>query len=407
MPFRAALVLPILIAAVRSCDGPAPIERTPAQALQDSVGVNVHLEYDDTPYASVARTDAALMLIGVRQVRDAAMRSGATREARFAQLAASGVRFDLFFSRDPVVQMAAVRRLEAERPDAVISFEGPNEANHEAYEGGPPGDRPALQAYQAKLYAGVHDADHQGAAPVLSFTTWPPLAGRADAANFHAYPNPSRAVAPQISWMRRMAQAVEPRRSPVICTETGFATAGLGGVSELRQAELEPVLLLESYRQGVAKTYLYELFDEHADPSGRAPEVENHWGLFTAAGRPKPAAESVRRFMEVLRSGPAAQAHAAPWLRLSDPKLRTLQVERSDGARVTFTWWIDAQRGPVRPLDVAVPDGAEAHWVELSTGRRGDLGAGRSRVIAGASPLAFVQAPASDGRPRVPKTDRL
>ena len=360
--------------------------------MRESVGVNLHLEYDNTPYADPERTRRALGLIGLTHVRDAAMRTGPDREPRFAALARAGGRFDLFVNRDLPAQLASVTRLVTATPGSVDLIEGPNEANHEPFGDAAGGDAAAAQSYQQRLSEAARRNPELSHIPVASFTYWPPLSGRADWANFHAYPDLKRDAAPQLAWMRTMAAAVQPQGSPVVCTEAGYTTAGSVSATEAQQAALTLDLLLENFRAHVTRTYLYELFDEHADSDAAKPERENHFGLFRVDGAPKPAAVALARFLHLLDAAPGPGRPALP-IRVhpSGRGLRTLEITRTDGTRLTFAWWADAQAVTRRPLRAKVSGGPEVQWSDPATGEAGALRAGETTLMSGPGPLVFVQ----------------
>ena len=388
MSLRIALIVPLLVATLRACEE-APVTEADAAALERSVGVNLHLEYDGSPYVQADRMAAALRFLGISQARDAAMRSGPGRLYRFVAVAKAGVRLDLFISRDIAGQLASLQALEARSPGAVAAIEGPNEANHEPFANGVAGDPRALQAYQAQLYRRAHAASGLAPLPVVSFTYWPPLGGMADAGNFHAYPAALKPIAPQLAWQRRLAEAVQPRGAPVVCTETGFPTAGKDALSEARQAELEPILLLENFRAGVRTTYLYELFDEHSDAGTAKADRENHWGLFRYDGSPKPAAVAIHRLMGLLRPGASVGGgdRPAPWVSLAGLGLRVLRVRRPDGVRLSFAWWLDGGTG----RRIAVSSSAGAQVIDLATGAETHISGGREWARSGGGALVFVQ----------------
>lgn len=391
MSLRLAVLVPFVVSLLRGCAAPAPVATTTASALRESVGVNLHLEYDDTPYADPRRTERALRLLGLAHVRDSAMRSGPAKAWRFSELAQAGMRFDLFVNANQASQIASVAHLAKDALGAVDLIEGPNEANHEAFDHHAAGDAVAVREYQKALFAGVRENPVLAGVPVANFTYWPPLVGRADWSNFHAYPGPSEPPARRLNWMRGMASAVQPPRSPDVCTESGYTTAGADSVSEETQAALTPVLILENFRTHVVRTYLYELFDEHPDPDTRRPDRENHFGLFRFDGRPKPAALSVARLMGILAENAEPVRGDLSRLGLSGRSLRSLEVARSDGARLTFAWWSDAQSVHGRPLTIHVPSGADIRMLDLVSGGGVMLKPGRRTILTGASPLVFVQ----------------
>lgn len=393
MKLRLALIGALVSAAFRGCGAPAPIVRAEADAFRDSVGVNVHLGYDATPYASSAETLAALRLLGVARVRDSALREGDRTLPRFVALGRGGAKFDLFVNRSMDDQLARVEQLLAQAPGALASLEGPNEANHEPFDKDSSSGRRLAQAYQARLYADVRARPRLAGVPIFNLTYWPPLSGLADAANFHAYPAPRQTITGALSWQRRLAAAVQPRDSLIVCTETGFTTAGTQAVTEQRQAELETILLLENFRAGVSQTFLYELFDEQGGTASAQSDREGRWGLFRHDGSPKPAALALRRLMQVLAPAPTTLRGGGSPLAVSGPRVRRLRLRRRDGVHVTLVWRSDAG---VRDGAVAVATvGDSAQMIELASGQTRRLIAGRNSVLLGASPIAFIEASAA------------
>ena len=395
MRLRLALIGVVVSAAVRACGAPPPVSRGDADTFRDSVGVNTHLGYDATPYADPLRTLAALRFLGVTRVRDSALREGLRTLPRYAALTDGGVQLDLFVNRGIDEQLARVDRLLARAPGALQSLEGPNEANHEPFDTADRSGARAAQAYQAQLYRRAHAWPRLARLPIFNLTYWPPLSGQADAANFHAYPGPRESIARVLGWQRRLASAVQPRGSAIVCTETGFTTAGREAISEPRQAELETILLLENFRAGVKQTFLYELFDEQGESRSSAGDREHHWGLFRYDGSPKPAALAVRRLMQVLTSAPGVQPRSsAASIILSGSRFRSLRLHRRDGAQVTFVWRVDPSASSAAIIFAEVASGASDRVVNLATGQMNPLVVGRNSVDLMASPLAFIETPA-------------
>ena len=127
--------------------------------------------------------------------------------------------------------------------------------------------------------------------PVLNYTNWPPTGGRADAVNVHTYAKPGVDTRAQVARDVELAAAALPSGLPRYITETGYPTGNAPRlppwVTPNDQANLTLISLLEAFRLGVQRTYLYELFDE-ASLGDRNPEA--HYGLFRSDGSAKPSA---------------------------------------------------------------------------------------------------------------------
>ena len=75
-------------------------------------------------------------------------------------------------------------------------------------------------------------------------------------------------------------------------------------------AKYDLEFLLDAYKAGVSRTYLFELIDEYTDPNGT--DRLNHYGLFNADGTPKLAATAIHNFMSLLDDAGAARDAFTP-----------------------------------------------------------------------------------------------
>ena len=340
---KVAVTLLLLTALERRCTGSEarPLETADAGAFADSLGVDVHLQYDETSYGSFPHVRQALEYLGVRHVRDSALRRGPRALNRYVDLARSGYRFDLFLNADQPAQLAHVRTILAASPTSVASLEGPNEVNNDPvhFEG-----RTAVEgarAYQAALYAAIKRDERLAPIPVLNYTNFPPTSGDADAVNVHSYAKHGRSPGPQLEADIRLTGASQPRGRPVFVTETGYATSpsarGVDAVGEEDQAALIVVGWLDAFRAGVKRTYVYELLDEA--PAGTRPDdPEHYYGVFDANGRPKPAARMLRTLIASLRSAAAPFSGAAPSLTVTGAGVKRLVLTRPDGSALLAIW---------------------------------------------------------------------
>ena len=284
------------IALVRSCSagGSRHIEKSTAERFRDAIGVNVHLQYGNTAYHDEQQVAKALDYLGISHVRDGALRRGEDAFGNYVNLARHGIRFDLFFNADLGPQLNRVGRLERLSPGAIDLLEGPNEINNDPVMFAGRSGVAAGRAYQAALYARAKADPALASLPVLNYTNWPPTGGRADAVNAHTYAKPGVDTRSQISKDVELAAAALPSGLARYITETGYPT-GTKGHSEpwlnpSEQADLTIIALLEAFRLGIRRTYIYELFDEG---DAQSIDPERHYGLFDAMGTPKDAAKAL------------------------------------------------------------------------------------------------------------------
>jgi hypothetical protein len=122
-------------------------------------------------------------------------------------------------------------------------------------------------------------------------------------------------------------------------------------VSERAQAVYLPRLLLENYRRGVARTYMYELIDLKPPGTGSAVDGYGLWrarmvGTNFVPGGPKLAALAISRMNEVigdLGAGAAAPGTLDVSVRMagreaSDAEVRRVLLRCADGSYVLALW---------------------------------------------------------------------
>ena len=283
-----------------------------AEDFVNSIGVNTHFDFAVTAYSNVSVVESALNYLGVKQVRDAMQFP--TSPALFAQIAAAtGVKYDLFLApgaeADLPARAASLKQLPA---GDIEMLEGRNEADLFG-----PGFQQGI-ADQVTLYQ-FAQTNFPGI-PVIqeSFAGLPDygLAGDqsafADFGNAHTYfgtgNNP--ALGDWIGVLNADALQATPGK-PVIITETGYYTTGSTtdphSVDPTVQAKYMLDIVLDSFQEGDAKTFLYELLDE---VSGNGSSQDN-FGLFLSDGTPKPAATAIRDLLTLL-ADPGSTAHQLP-----------------------------------------------------------------------------------------------
>lgn len=353
--------------------GPAILSRE----FLDTIGVNTHLGWTDSPYWDLPRVAASLDYLGVSHIRDTV---GSASEARFAWLGQAGVRFCLFIgSHDLDEQLAALERLAP----FVDYVEGPNETDNWPVEFGGltgPAATEALMRHLRDWLDGHPDLGPMGLDLPLAQTTFGhtapedvaiDLAGLADVANAHSYAawgqNPGAVLDERIAGARLLAPV-----EPVISSEAGYhaavASEGWTGVSEEVRAAYTLTLLFAQFARGVDRTYLYELIATSDDPAREDPEA--HFGLFDLSGQPRPAADALHRLHGILE--PEGTFDPAPLGVAVDGMLPTggwLEMQVSQDRYVLALWndlplWnalISAPLPvPTLAVEVALPDGATA-----------------------------------------------
>ncbi len=348
----------------RAADPAVPaVKARRAQSFADSVGVNTHVHYTDTAYRDMDRVVAALDDAGITTVRDGLAVTNRENHRRLRRLAEHGVRLNLImgdprgrWDTGPLDALFGVLRREL--PTGVIAVEGANEYDAS----GDPDWAAQVRRHQQRLHALVQGDRATRAIEVLgpsfirhdSLRAVGDLSAWTDRASMHPYPGgrPSGA-----NLVKELAVArVVAGDAPVIATETGYHNALAGrtghpGVSEAAAGAYVPRLALEHFRQGVPRSYLYELVDQRPEPAGRDPE--QHFGLLRHDFSPKPAFTALKTLLGAVRDPGPAFAPGA--LRVAvdggGPEVRRLLLQRRDGTFVLALW----RETPVEPGQAATP----------------------------------------------------
>ena len=391
----------------------APPQR--AAEVSSTLGVNAHIEYTDGGYRDLAHVVNSLDYIGVHNVRDAAPNPSNQGQGGYAALANAGVKFDLFVNGEAIAP--AVRRiaqLARAAPGSVISIEGINEVNnHSGYTYGGFSDvHRSGAAFQAALYAEVKATPTLAHIPVIAFTDYPYTPGRSDVGNIHAYPGGDNAPGAVLAAGVKDTAAQVPGQ-PIVFTEMGYPTSrGRPGVSQLAQARLLLISLLDSAAAGAQRTYIYELFDAYADPKGS--DQEKHFGVFNLDYSPKPAARMLHLVSAIYTDrAKAARTFPIKSVQLSwsggGAGIRKLVVQKADGEIVAAVWrelkiydFARSDDATVEPVAVDLRLPADHGEVTINDPVAATRGVARdgtplTRLLLGANPLIVQIAPASGG----------
>lgn len=358
-------------------DAPALGEETlSAEALADSVGLNVHLGFADTAYTNHEAVLNGLEELGVRHFRDAAAHDNPVLASGLRDAAARGLRGTLITdpARDPGQQVADSRELMGDRLEAI---EGPNELD----DGRRPDWVAALNDFMPRLRSAL--AERAPGVPLLGPSFIDPgnrvdlpadLPGRYNA---HPYagsdpPEPALDVA-----LRERAARFRERAAEF--TEAGYhnalaAAAYHTPVSEQVAAIYLPRLLVTAFAGGARRTFLYELVDGKPDPGLTDPQ--QHFGLLRNDLTPKPAFGALAAFLQGLRRSPGAPASELPELAISpggEAGIEHVVLRRRDGSLVVALWrtvsvWDRETRRQTDPGQLTatiVPQGRPARDVEV------------------------------------------
>lgn len=328
----------------------APVAATQADTLVDSVGVNVHFDYEGTPYQT--QPDAVkqrLLELGVRHVRDFLSSHRPDQVQSLNSLAAAGIGSDLILG-SPDFPAAVLDEVIAKLKE-VNGVEAVEGANEYAINGDPERKTKAL-AFQKRVYETIKGDPALASLPVLG----PSLVGKnweelgdvsayLDAGNIHVYPEGNQ---PQNRLETVIGRAATNSGSkPIWATETGYTNAlnwtpaGAGEnkpISEAAAGVYYPRLLLEYFAHGLVRTYPYELLDDAPDPE--LDDRESNFGLLRNDLSPKPAFTAVRNLLHLLADpGPSFAPGSLDYtLADSGTQLHSELLEKRDGTFYLALW---------------------------------------------------------------------
>ncbi len=356
---------------------PSPFVRGPmpravaTQAMLDSIAVDVHLENSPGPYTDLPGVIASLQWLNCTSVRFAFVNAQSLSQAQ--TLAEHGIKLDVLIRSEAESaytvdeQLALAARVA---PD-VISLEGLNEPDVEGAQYGSLTGIPAVVAVTKRIKSFVLSTPslRQVATITPSIGGYDPntltqlgnLARFVTNANAHVYPAgvapPFWALDPSLQFLSGMA----PGR-PTMMTEFGYnSMVGQGGVDETVQAKDILDGLLDAFRVGVQRTFIYELYNNLPSLTGGGT-TEDYYGLFNADATPRMASNAIHNFTRIL-DDPNAGGFTPKSLQYTVTGLPwnawQILMAKSDGSYVLALWsesqiWNGSSEISVPPAAITV-----------------------------------------------------
>lgn len=336
-----------------------------AEAFVDSVGVATHLRYSDTPYGDFPLVLRRLRELGVRHVRDGWSADDPELARRARALRAAGIRITFVHDPreggDPATQHRLVRDHLGDAVEAAESLNEPDVGDGDWV----PGALAWTRALSAAYRGDPATADVPVLTPALAaaldrdgHAALAPLRDVVDGATTHDYPGDRLIVTDELLDLVLRTAALAVGRKPVVATETGYSDgpeqAPYAVMSPEVLGRLVPKLLLEHFRRGISRTFLYELLDEQDTRT-----FEHGFGLVDHDGTPKP---SFRNLQDLLRrldvAAPRCDQPPLGWeLEGADASVRALVLRGGTGQWLLVAWrqvqvWNDGRPLEVRPLDL-------------------------------------------------------
>lgn len=314
-----------------------------ADRFVDSAGVNVHLHYIESPYGNFSLIRSRLVELGVRHVRDGLIdTTWMDYYQRFHSLAQAGIRG--MFITSPTQSTELWASYPARMGAAFEAYEAPNEYDRS---GDPDWVRTLTQTVvrMSTLRQDPRAAAFPIVAPSVqhadSYVALGDLSSYFDAANMHNYLGGRHPGTPgwgsggygSIAWNLNTV-APYAGGKPVVASENGYqdGTVTVDAIPQDVAGRYMPRLLLEQFRAGVARTYIYELID-WAHDSG-------NYGLLNYDGSPKPAFRAVKGLLNLLSDpGPAFTPQPLAYAVHGDTSnLRHMVFQKRDGRYFLALW---------------------------------------------------------------------
>ena len=337
----------------------------------DSIGINIHLDYGN--YAPWSTVRPLITGLGVRHIRWGFLTTSSDN-SELVSLYPYGIKADLVFetltkSPHPVLDETPITSLITSMPQIAVNginlfsgieaVEGPNEYDINNGHAGP--DWPAqLASYQAALHSAIRSNrayDHvlilaPSMGRRVNLAKLPDMSETVDMGNAHPYnwqdiPENSAALNLYLTG----SNAIFPGK-PLWESENGYSIITKpGGVTEAVQAKWVPRLLLDNYRKGISRTYLYELIDEEAP--GDAYDLNHHYGLMKIINgvfTRKPSYAAVRNLITILNDpGPAFPPGFISYTMSGDTSnVQVLTLEKRNNQYYLVAWLASAGAADVR-----------------------------------------------------------
>jgi|GEM_PF-1327496 len=351
----------------------ANVQAIRASDFINSIGINTHIDFTWTAYGNIQRIIDSLNYIGVKHVRDSANNPADIGPNGWWQKVAdaTGIKFDAFIgSGSPAMMQAGLQYIQQLAPQNIIEFvEGGNEEDN-TYAASLGNTLAITAQFQQEVYA----VGHAMGVPVINMsfgTGWAQspntgnydkvgdISAYSDYANGHIYFGTGNPPSSNITLVNDLAQISS--KHPVIATEMGWYTTGTlldpTSVSETVQAKYMLDGLMDAYKAGIVKTYLYELLDQQTGDG----YSENNFGLFHSDGTPKAAATALHNLTTLMADtgsggstfSPSALGYSLSGLQSTD---NSLLMQKSDGSFWLSVWNETRLSGAITSSDITVPN---------------------------------------------------
>lgn len=296
-----------------------------------SMGINIHMEYTDTPYGDTERIYEALQALGMSHFRDEINNTHAWFVARLKHIGSLGYTLcgvieggNDYPSLGSRLESGAVVPMIANLRPEIEAVEGPNEPDdptNPPFEYGENFDKFPKGAIEESrdLWTIVRKNPEIADLPVVGMSEGTPqdfakLAAispvpfpDATYGNLHAYQDGGLGDAGLPGYIYTAKEFAGKR--VLWTTEMGYhnntnylSDGEQQGVSPRASSIYLPIAFLSGFNHGVMRTFSYELIDEFDDPNPTSESGgEGHYGLLNYNFTPKPAYTALQNMIALLR----------------------------------------------------------------------------------------------------------
>ena len=355
-----------------SSDRAAATQALASDSVVDQIGVDIHLSFFNTPYNKFdTLVRPALAELGVRHVRDGALTAGNsgalnTYYKRLSALAADGIKSSLvtFDTTTPayLTDLARLGDVYNQAGRAVEFFEGANEPNLKKN----PEWANIGRERQKELYQAAHGNPDLAGVAVIGPSPWGPsaqqlgdISANVDFGNWHIYSGgqyPEATGKASLGDYQAQARGLYAGK-PVVASEAGYHSAMNVPAGKHRPtpekiiARYLPRLVLWDLKNGVVRTYLYELIDSFNKGD---TDPESNFGLIRYDGTRRPGFVAIKNLIGIFSdSGAVPHPQGLDWSQSSkDDAVQSMLFQRSDGSFLLALWlgvsaWDPDQRAEI------------------------------------------------------------
>lgn len=330
-----------------------PVTAKSADAVVNSIGINVHVSYFQTPYGTGFSSiiKPRLTALGVRHLRDVGSVTSndgwmTMVYGRMRELGQAGMRFNLVMrpgESGSYTNVDHFGRLMTYVAPFVENFEGLNEHDLSGRANWASEARTFQQALWTKVKGDPRTANMPVFGPSLGRAGNAPLVGDISAylnySAIHPYPG-NGTPSSMLAYYRSNMQPLSKSRG-FVATESGYhtLTSWVGPhapVTEQAMGRYVPRLFLEYFDAGIPRTYLYELIDQGTAATTR----EDHFGLLRNDGSEKPAYRALANLIATLKDpGPGFTPGSLPYTITGDTLgVKRLLLQKRDGRFYLALW---------------------------------------------------------------------